>query len=263
MGKPNFQSTTISRVIAAAPELKYIAFYHAGETPIKSCMTGYKDRSLVYILTVKYADSEVYLYAGKSHSQYSRFLMHLKNYAFDDIFLFECTAEHLSASEAAVIRELKPLLNRNHNPEAEHNKQFLGICFDGPQDAERIQRYLDMQERYAPVGLYGFSLPPAVFSVVEKKAGELGCTCSELLQRILEQTYKEEIADELCDTKDWIHTNLVTAKTYGALHKRSREQIKQYLNQGNRVLGTAKIGRDWVILDEAKFPKDLRRKLQK
>lgn len=263
MGKPNFQSTTISRVITAAPELKYIAFYHADETPIKSCMTGYKDRSLVYILTVKHAESEVYLYAGKSHSQYSRFLMHLKNYAFDNIFLFECAEEHLLASEAAVIRELKPLLNRNHNPEAEHNKQFLGICFDGPQDEKRIQCYLDMRERYAPVGLYGFSLPPAIFSVMVKKAAELNCNCSELLQKILEKTYKNEIAEDLCCARDTIRTNLITAKSYGALHGRSREQIKQYLNQGNRVLGTAKIGRDWVILDEAKFPKDLRRKLQK
>ena len=263
MGKPNFQSTTISRVITAAPELKYIAFYHADETSIKACMTGYKDRSLVYILTVKYEDSEVYLYAGKSHSQYSRFLTHLKNYAFDNIFLFECAEEHLLASEAAVIRELKPLLNRNHNPEAEHNKQFLGICFDGPQDEKRIQCYLDMRERYAPVGLYGFSLPPAIFSVMVKKAAELNCNCSELLQKILEKTYKNEIAEDLCCARDTIHTNLITAKSYGALHGRSREQIKQYLNQGNRVLGTAKIGRDWVILDEAKFPKDLRRKLQK
>ena len=47
----------------------------------------------------------------------------------------------------------------------------------------------------------------------------------------------------------------------GALHGRSREQIKQYLNQGNRVLGTAKVGRDWVLLNNAKFPIDMRRKL--
>lgn len=263
MGKPNFQSTTISRVKAAAPKLRFIAFYHAAENPIKACMTGYDDRSLVYILTVRYHNVEVYLYAGKSRAQYARFLQHLKNYAFDNIYLFECESKHLTESEAAVIRELRPLLNRNHNPDAEHNKEFLGICFDGPQDLERIHRYLEMREKYAPVGLYGFSLPPAIFSVLGKKAAEEGCNCSELLQKILEQSYRKDIVGELSCKQETVQTNLVTARTYGALHKRSREQIEQYLNQEARVLGTAKIGRDWVILDEAKFPQDMRRKLQK
>ena len=162
-----------------------------------------------------------------------------------------------------MIRELKPLLNRNHNPEAAHNKQFLGITFDGPQDTERICQYLEAREKYLPVGLYGFSLPPAVFSVLRKKASAQGCNCSELLQLLLEQTYGEDIAAELSDSQVAVHTNLVTVKGYGSIHKRSREQIKQYLNQGNRVLGTAKIGRDWVVLDEARFPNDMRRKLQK
>ena len=78
---------------------------------------------------------------------------------------------------------------------------------------------------------------------------------------MLEESFAHEITEELLHPTDTIHTNLVTAKTYGALHRRSREQIKQYLNQGNRVLGTAKIGRDWVLLNDAKFPTDMRRKL--
>lgn len=90
MGKPNFQRTTIARINAAAPQLKFVAFYHADEDRIKACMNGYKHRSFVYILSVDHEDSEVYLYAGKSKSQYSRFISHLAKFAFDHIYLFEC-----------------------------------------------------------------------------------------------------------------------------------------------------------------------------
>lgn len=264
MGKPNFQRTTISRIMTAAPKLKYIAFYHADETRINACMNGYKDRSFVYVLTFRYEDREHYLYAGKSKAQYARFLNHLRKYAFDHIYLFECAPEHLVECEAAVIKELMPLFNQYHNPQAKHNKQFLGIRYNGQQDAETIRHYFDLQSKYAPVGLFGFSLPPAVFSVLEKKAAEANCNCSELLQKILEDAFPQEIANELHNSHSPTgQTNLITSKSYGVLHNRSREQIKQYFGQKNRVLGAAKIGRDWVLPKDATFPTDQRRKVPK
>ena len=264
MGKPNFQRTTIARINAAAPQLKFVAFYHADEDRIKACMNGYKHRSFVYILSVEHEDSEVYLYAGKSKSQYSRFISHLAKFAFDHIYLFECLPEQLTESEAAVIQELCPILNRHHNPQAEHNRQFLGINYDAIQDAETIHRYLKLRDRYTPTVLYGFSLPPSVYSVLEQNAMEKGCSGSELLQRILEQTFGVDIADHLNNADDPVpQTNLITSKAYGRAHGKSREQVKQYLIQGNRVLGATKIGRDWVLTSDAKFPSDHRKKLQR
>ena len=264
MGKPNFQRTTIARINAAAPQLKFVAFYHADEDRIKACMNGYKHRSFVYILSVDHEDSEVYLYAGKSKSQYSRFISHLSKFAFDHIYLFECLSEQLTESEAAVIQELCPILNRHHNPQAEHNRQFLGINYDAIQDTETIQRYLERRDRYLPAGLYGFALPPAVYSVLEQKALEKGCSGSELIQQILEQTFGGDIADHLNNACDPVsQTNLITSKAYGRAHGKSREQVKQYLIQGNRVLGATKIGRDWVLTSDAKFPIDHRKKLQR
>ena len=55
-----------------------------------------------------------------------------------------------------------------------------------------------------------------------------------------------------------IKTNLVTTKSYGVSHARSREQVKQYLHQHERMPGAAKIGRDWIIPYDTKFPQDLR-----
>lgn len=264
MEKPNFQRTTIARINAAAPQLKFVAFYHADEDRIKACMNGYKHRSFVYILSVDHEDSEVYLYAGKSKSQYSRFISHLAKFAFDHIYLFECLPEQLTESEAAVIQELCPILNRHHNPQAEHNRQFLGINYDAIQDAETIHRYLKLRDRYTPTVLYGFSLPPSVYSVLEQNAMEKGCSGSELLQRILEQTFGVDIADHLNNADDPVpQTNLITSKAYGRAHGKSREQVKQYLIQGNRVLGATKIGRDWVLTSDAKFPSDHRKKLQR
>lgn len=264
MGKPNFQKTTTSRVSAVAPQLKYIAFYPAEDARTKAFMSGYENRALVYILTVHHAGREIYLYAGKSQASYSRFITHLNHFAFDNIYLFECDPEHLTKSEAAVIHEFRPLLNQNHNPDAKHNKQFFGIQTAKTQNMDTIQHYLQLKERYTPVGLYGFSLPPAIFAVLSKNATKLGCSCSQVIQQLLEQTYSQEIIDDLqLSNEKTPSTNLITAKAYGALHGRSREQIKQYLNQGNRVLGTAKIGRDWVLLNDAEFPKDLRKKVPK
>lgn len=264
MGKPNFQRTTITRVNIAAPHLKFVAFYHANEDRIKACMTGYTYRSFVYILSVDHNGSEVYLYAGKSQSQYSRVISHLSKFAFDHIYLFECLPDQLAKSEMAVIQELQPILNRHHNPQAEHNRQFLGIDYDAIQDTETIHRYLELRDRYMPTGLYGFALPPSVYSVLEQNALERGCNNSELLQHILEQTFSSEIVEHLHHSCNSVpQTNLITSKAYGYAHGKSREQVKQYLIQGNRVLGATKIGRDWILTGDAKFPTDHRKKLQR
>lgn len=262
MGKPNFQGVVISRVTNVAPDLRYIAYYAAEDTRTNACMNGYADRAFVYILTITYNGNEHFLYVGKSKAQYSRFIAHLKNYAFDYIYLFECELEHLTKSEAAVIRELRPLLNQNHNPDAKHNKQFLGVKTGCPQDLDTIHCYLQRREQYAPSGLYGFSLPPAIFSVLEKRAHNTGYTCSEFIQKMLESAFPQEITETLTHPQaEYVHTNLISVKEFGLIHGRSREQTKQYLHN-NRLPGL-KVGRDWVLPKDSRFPVDRRRKLPK
>lgn len=263
MPKPNFQAIVISRVINAAPHLRFVAFYHADETRVNACMHGYEGRAFVYVLTTVFEDTEHFLYVGKSKAQYSRFLMHLKAYAFQHIYLFECDLEHQGESEVATIKELKPLYNRHHNPLFSRNQTILGINYEERQSAEGIMRHLTLQKQYAPVGLFGFSLPPAVFRVLEEKAAEQHCNCSDMLQLILEKTYPQEIAAELHNPTEQIQTNLITSQQYAQLHNRSREQVKQYFLQGNRINGAARIGRDWVLPKDAYFPEDRRRKVSK
>lgn len=263
MGKPNFPRTATSRVTAVAPHLKFIAFYDTDETRINACMLGYRGRAFVYVLTTDCNGTETYLYVGKSQAQYERFLGHLRRFAFDHIYLFECEPEYLAESESAVIKELTPLFNRQHNPLAERNKQILGIDNTTPMDATITQRYLQLQEQYAPVGIYGFSLPPAVFSVLQQKANEAKCNCSEMLQRILETAFPSEITDALYSQQDIIDlTNLVTSKVYADLHDHSREQVKLYCNQ-KRIYGSLRVGRDWVLVKDAAYPMDRRRKISK
>lgn len=264
MSKPNFQRTVTSRVMASAPHLKFIALYHTDETSINACMLGYRGRAFVYVLTADYNGTETYLYVGKSQAQYERFLGHLRRFAFDHIYLFECEPKHLAESESAVIRELTPLFNRQHNPLAERNKRILGIDNTTPKDATITQRYLQLQDAYAPVGLYGFSLPLAVFAVLQNKAYVEHCKCSEMLQRILENAFSAEIADALHNSQHAEEqTNLVTTQAYANLHGRSREQVKQYCKQKNRIPGAMHVGRDWVLLKDATFPMDRRRKVSK
>ena len=42
------------------------------------------------------------------------------------------------------------------------------------------------------------------------------------------------------------------------LHGKSQEQVKQYCH-GNRIDGAVRIGRDWVIPRDSRFPEDHRR----
>lgn len=154
-----------------------------------------------------------------------------------------------------MIAELTPLFNRRNNPKAEQIKMLLGVNYEATQNSEAIQWYLKRYSRYENIGLFGFALPVAAFVTLEKEALMAGCSCSDLLQRILEKEFGQKIPEELSREID-LETNLITTKKYGKQHKRSTEQIKQYLHQKNRIPGTAKIGRDWIVPEDARFPKD-------
>lgn len=259
MRKTTFQRATTRRILEAAPNLKYIAFYHGSEDRLNACMRDYADRSFVYVLTALHEGREYFLYAGKSRAQYSRHLTHTKKYEYDNIYLFECEPEFLSESETAVIRELTPLFNRASNPNAERIKLLLGIDYDAQQNSEKIRHYLELYSRYENVGLFGFALPVAVFAALEEEATATGCSCSEMLLRILEKSLDKKIAGKL-EERISMETNLISAKEYGFLHNRSVEQVKQYLHQKNRLPGALRVGRDWVIARDAQFPEDHRGK---
>ena len=213
----------------------------------------------MYILSSMYAGEEYFLYSGKSKAQYARQLTHSKNYAYDHIYLFECEPEYLTESEAAVIAELCPLFNRDHNPMAVWLNQILQIDYESKQNEKMIHHYLERYAKYKRMGLFGFALPGAVFSALAKQAEDKNCTCSEILQRILEDALGDNIINALEDTETVpVETNLVTTKVYAKQNSKSTEQIKQYLHQMNRLPGAAKIGRDWVLPQDTRFPKDLR-----
>ena len=259
MGKITFQRSTTKRIQLVAPKLRFVAFYHAQEGRLNACMRDYADRSFVYILSSMYAGEEYFLYAGKSKAQYARHLTHSKNYAYDHIYLFECEPEYLTESEAAVIAELCPLFNRDHNPMAVRLNRILKINYESKQNKEMIRHYLEQYAKYKRMGLFGFALPSAVFSALAKKAKNNDCTCSEMLQRILENALGDGIVNTLEDTETVPEeTNLVTTKVYAKQNRKSTEQIKQYLHQMNLLPGAAKIGRDWVIPQDTRFPKDFR-----
>lgn len=259
MSKTSFQRLTTRRILEAAPNLKYIAFYHSSEDRLNACMRDYADRAFVYVLTALHQGKERFLYVGKSRAQYARHLMHSKKYAYDHIYLFECEPEYLTESEAAVIKELTPLFNRAGNPQAKRSKLLLNIDYEATQDPEAIQRYLEKCSRYEKVGLFGFGLPAAIFAALEEEAVRKGISCSEMVQCILESALGERIANKL-DADTNIETNLISAKAFGIQNKRSTEQIKQYLHQGNRIPGAIRLGRDWILPRDAKFPENLRGK---
>ena len=205
-----------------------------------------------------YAGEEYFLYVGKSRAQYARCSTHSKKYAFDYIYLFECASEHLQESEAAVISELKPLFNRSNNPDAKRIKRLLKVDYEANQSADAIRAYLERYTHYNNKGLFGFVLSRTVFAALEYASALKNCDCSALLQQILEKEFEEIIPTELdkCVTTE---TNLLSTQQYAALHKRSPEQVKQYLHQNNRIPGAIRIGRDWVISKDARFPENKRK----
>lgn len=258
--KPTFQRVTTARIMDAAPNLKYVAFYHADEERLNSCMNDYVDRSFVYVLSADYAGKEHFLYAGKSKAQYARMLTHSKKFAFDYLYLFECEHDQLAESERAVISELKPLFNKQGNPAARQYAALLDIDYDAVQDQEAIHRYLALYEKYNEIELFGFALPQTVFSVIEQKATAANLTCSQWMQMFLERSFPEDIAKSLIKRDEPVSSNLISTEGYGALHNKSKEQIKQYFRQKNRIPGALKVGRDWVLPRDAEFPDDMRKK---
>ena len=259
MAKITFQRLTTKRVLAVAPDLRFIAFYHRDEERLNACMLDYANRCFVYILSALNEGKECFLYVGMSKAQYARCLIHSKQIAYDHIYLFECKPAQLVDSEKAVIRELQPLFNRQHNPKADRIKLVLNIDYDVVQDEQKVHQYLECYLRYEEKGLFGFALPGAVYLALEKEAASNGCTCSEMVQHIMEKELGSKIAVAL-ESGEHVETNLDRTKDYANRHERSAEQIKQYMHQKGRVSGALRIGRDWVIPRDAEFPEDLRGK---
>ena len=260
MRKTTFQRVTTKRIQEAAPDLKYVAFYHRDEERLNACMMNYENRSFVYVMTAMYEGKEYYLYVGKSKAQYARHLTHSKKFEYDNIYLFECMEpERLSECEKAVIIALAPLFNRSCNPKLEQIKLLLDINYDATYDAQTIQSYLKKHSDYETLGLFGFALPAAVFLALEKEAAEQGCNCSEWLLKLLEKQLGKKITAEL-NRGENLETNLVTAKSFGDQHERSVEQAKQYLRKKGRIEGGIKLGRDWLMPRDARLPEDLRGK---
>ena len=258
MRKTTFQRATMNRIQEAAPELKFVAFYHRDEERLNACMRNYEGRSFVYVMTSMYEGKEYYLYVGKSQAQYARHLVHLKKYEYDHIYLFECAPEQLGACERAVITAQAPLFNRAHNPKQAQIKLLLDIDYEASFDAEMIQAYLKKIQDYETLGLFGFALPAPVFLALEKEVANQGITCSEWLLGILEKQLGKKITAEL-GRGEKQETNLLSAREYGSQYGRSVEQAKQYCHKG-RVAGAVKFGRDWLIPRDARLPEDLRGK---
>lgn len=254
-----FQRRTTKQILQAAPKLKFVAFYHRSEKRLNACMRDYGDRSFVYVFSSCYMDQEYFLYVGKSKKQYSRCLMHAKKIEYDYIYLFETEPEWLLESEREVIKALTPLFNRNTNPDASRIKQILGINYDSFHSREVIERYLHRYSNYKKTGLFGFALPVSLYTALEEKAHQSGCSCGELVCKILEQTILKEGKIDLDNISD-IKTNLITTKSFSERYAVSQQQVKQYLRQQERMPGTVKVGKTWLIPNDTPFPKALRGK---
>lgn len=260
MSKTKAVSTLAARVMEVAPELNYVATYNAEDPQMKACLQLYKKRPFVYVLTIQLTNREACIYVGKSRAQYERILQHRATYAFDKIYLFECDSSALKQSEAAVIRLLEPIFNKQHNPKYMRYERVLQIDHSTLDCRETVVHYLECWDAYCSFGLYGFALPPAIYHVLKQEAQANDLTVSEKLTEILEAFFSDDLVVETdCVDHSKRKTNLVTTEEYAAIHHKSREQIKQYLNAGGR-LGGVKLGRDWVIIDDEKFPEDRRKK---
>ena len=260
MSKPNYQSIIISRTTHAAPNLKYVSLYSTNDDWVSACMSGYENRSFVYLLTFIFNEEEVCIYVGKSKSQYARFISHIKNFDFSHIFLFECEEKEITQSEKLVIKEFKPLYNINSNPLATRYSKLLNIVRTKYRTFDEITNDLRFKYEYEKSGLFGFALNPAIFSVLQNEANKNNCNCSEMLQLIFENLYSSEISEQLRINSDSAQTNLTTTNKYAEKHNRSRESIKQFLKDKNRISGAKRIGRDWIFPEDTYFPKDKRKK---
>lgn len=257
MAKSHRITNLANKVKNVAPQLEFVAYYDSEDPMLKASMQLYGHRAFVYILAVEFGMNESFIYVGKSHFQYGRILQHMSFFEFDRVYLFECEEDELDACEQAVIRLLMPLFNRHHNPEADRYSRILGLNYDVDYHSkESILAYLTAWERYNQMGLYGFALSPYWYRILKERAEKRGRTCGQELTAVLEEMFAEEI-DLSMEKEPQPLTNLVTTIQYGDMHGHSREQIKQYLHQQDRLVGL-KVGRDWIIpIDEA-FPEDRR-----
>lgn len=261
MTKPTFESLLISRITKIAPSLKFTGQYRAAEEFVTSCMLCYKNRSFVYVLTSIIRNKEYCIYVGQTSLQSARFASHIKKTEFTRIYLFECDKNDLNSSERLIIEELKPIYNLKNNPCAVRYKDIIKIDYSTYKDFEKIQKDIQMKEKYETIGLYGFALSSSIYSFLKTKSVENNCTCSEVLQQILENIFTADISKEFQSNSENKQTNLTTINNYAESHRHSRESIKQFLN-GNphRIPGAQKLGRDWILPFDAPFPSDKRKK---
>ena len=262
MSKTKQVTQLTEQIIHAAPELQFVAVYNADDPQLQASMKMYEKRSFVYVLMIQLEQREECIYVGQSQFQYARLLQHKAKFYFDKVYLYETDNTSLKKCEAAVIRLLKPLFNQQHNPMYARYNRVLNLDQTDPHDREKVLNYFALWDRYCKTGLYGFALPPQIYSVLEREAKTHNATVSEELTSILEAFFAEEIADELQMKSEIRKTNLITTIEYGDLHGKSHEQIKQYLQQDGRLAGQ-KIGRDWVVIDSENFPEDKRKRSTK
>ena len=256
MRKSQNVSALADRIESGIPQLSFTAYYEAEDPMLLASMRSYRNRAFVYVLAVDVQGKEEYIYVGKTMNQYSRLLQHMENYFFDRVYLFTCEEDILESCEAKTIKLLMPLYNRHHNPNAFRYQRVLNLNYDAVKDAETTLGYLDMWRAYNNSVLYGFALPPVLYSILKCEADAHGRSVSSELTDILEALFAEGINSAVMG--DAVRkTNLVTTATYAAIHGRSQEQIKQYLHQNGRMVGE-KIGRDWVILEDEAYPEDRR-----
>lgn len=253
-------TSLVERIERKIPQLSFTAYYDAEDPMLLASMRMYRDRPFVYVLAIDVGDREEVIYVGQSVSQYARMIQHLLNYGFSKVYLFSCDGAVLNEAEAKAIRMLSPLFNRRHNPKAVQYQRVLNIEYDVPHDRESILHYLSRWKEYCDFGLYGFALPPVLFSMLKREASNHKRTVSEEMVDILEALFADEIHTALEEKIELPKSNLLTAENYAAQHSRSVEQAKQYLHQDDR-LTAQKIGRDWVVIEDLPWPLDRRERM--
>lgn len=253
-------TSLVERIERKVPQLSFTAYYAAEDPMLLASMRMYRDRPFVYALTIDVDDREEVIYVGQSVSQYARMMQHLVNYEFSKVYLFGCDEAVLSEAEAKVIKMLCPLFNRHHNPKTLQYQRVLNIEYDVPHDRESILCYLSRLKEYCDLGLYGFALPPVLFSMLKREAINHKRTVSEEMVGIFEAFFTDEIHAALEEEREIPKSNLLTAENYASQHSRSVEQAKQYLHQDDRLAGQ-KIGRDWVVVEDFPWPQDRRERM--
>lgn len=259
MAKVKKVTTLVERMERNIPQLSFTASYEANDAMLLASMRAYKNRAFVYVLMVDCEDREECIYVGRSMYQYGRMLQHLENFYFTRVYLFECDEMNLDEAEVNAIRMLEPLFNRRHNPKAFRYQRVLDLDYDGVYDEETTLHYLNSWKQYCTCGMYGFALPPILYTLLKETASIRNRTVSSELTELFEALFAGEIAGYIDAGVEYPMTNLATTNAFGCLHEKSCEQVKQYLHQEDRLVGQ-KIGRDWITIDDEAWPEDRREK---